>query len=177
MLWLGSLPEVILRCPYCRGDDTRVVDSRDSDGGDAVRRRRQCGSCDRRFTTFERAEEAPLVLVKRDGSREPFDRAKVVSGVAKACKNRPVGDDAMLRLTDQVEEALRAAGSPVTSQDVGREVLSRLRELDQVAYVRFASVYSGFQDVEDFERVIRDLDKSSPPKARGPRSRAVSRDG
>ncbi len=166
-----------MRCPYCRGDDTRVVDSRDSDGGDAIRRRRQCGTCDRRFTTFERAEEAPLVLVKRDGSREPFDRAKVVSGIGKACKNRPVEDAAMLRLTDQVEEALRASGSPVTSQDVGREVLSRLRELDQVAYVRFASVYRGFQDVEEFERVIRDLEKSSPPKPRRARPRSVSRNG
>ena len=161
-----------MRCPYCRFDDTRVVDSRDADDGDAVRRRRQCPSCSRRFTTFERAEEAPLVVVKRDGSREPFDRAKVVSGIAKACKNGPVEDAAMLRITDEVEEVLRAGVPEPTSQDVGREVLARLRELDQVAYLRFASVYKGFQAVEEFAREIRELEKTSPPKARARRSRA-----
>ena len=155
-----------MRCPYCRFEDTRVVDSRDADEGAAVRRRRQCPACSRRFTTFERAEEAPLVVVKRDGSRDPFDRAKVVSGIAKACKNRPVTDEDMLRVTDEVEEVLRAAGAEATSQDVGREVLSRLRELDQVAYVRFASVYKDFQGVEEFEREIRELEKTSPPKSR-----------
>src|SRR3989304_2819982 len=123
-----------VRCPYCRFEDTRVVDSRDADEGAAVRRRRQCPSCSRRFTTFERAEEAPLVVVKRDGSRDPFDRAKVVSGIAKACKNRPVTDEDMLRVTDEVEEVLRAGGAEASSQDVGREVLSRLRELDAGAY-------------------------------------------
>lgn len=143
-----------------------MVDSRDAEEGAAVRRRRQCPSCSSRFTTFERVEEAPLVVVKRAGSREPFDRAKVVSGIAKACKNRPVDDDAMLRVTDEVEEVLRAGGPEVSSQDVGREVLARLRELDQVAYVRFASVYKGFQAVEEFEREIRELEKTSPPKAR-----------
>lgn len=166
-----------MRCPYCRYADTRVVDSRDADDGDAVRRRRQCPECSRRFTTFERAEEAPLVVVKRDGSREPFDRAKVVSGIAKACKNRPVPDEDMLRVTDEVEEVLRSVGAEVSSQDVGLEVLARMRELDQVAYVRFASVYEGFEAVEEFERVIRELEsrrgdrltKSSPPKARAGR--------
>lgn len=160
-----------MRCPYCRHEDTRVVDSRDADEGAAVRRRRQCSSCSRRFTTFERAEEAPLVVVKRDGSREPFDRAKVVSGIAKACKNRPVDDAAMLLVTDQAEEALRAAGGEVSSRDVGREVLSRLRDLDEVAYVRFASVYRDFQAVEEFQRVISELDKASPPKRRRTGSR------
>jgi transcriptional repressor NrdR len=150
-----------MRCPYCRFADTRVVDSRDADEGATVRRRRQCPSCSRRFTTFERAEDVGLVVVKRDGSREPFDRAKVVSGIAKACKNRPVDDDVMLRVTDEVEEAARASGAEVPSETIGQEVLARLRDLDQVAYVRFASVYEEFQDVEEFERVIRDLDQ--PP--------------
>ena len=155
-----------MRCPYCRDDFTRVVDSRDAEGGAAVRRRRLCQACGRRFTTFERAEDVPMVLVKRDGSREPFDRAKVISGIAKACKNRPVTDDQMLRVTDEVEEALRALGAEVDSQRVGTEVLTRLRDLDEVAYLRFASVYKGFEDVQAFEREIRELVKASPPKSR-----------
>lgn len=159
-----------MRCPYCRYEDTRVVDSRDAEDGAVVRRRRQCPSCSRRFTTFERAEEAPLVVVKRDGSREPFDRAKVHAGIAKACKNIAVGDEAMLRLTDEIEEVARAAPE-VSTQDVGREVLARLKDLDPVAYVRFASVYKGFQGIEDFERVIRELEKASPPKERVARRR------
>lgn len=155
-----------MRCPFCRRDETRVVDSRDADGGAAVRRRRQCTACEQRFTTFERVEEAPLVIVKRDGSREPFDRAKVISGVGKACKNRPVSDEAMRALTDAVEEALRESSGEVPSADVGLEVLSRLRDLDEVAYVRFASVYEGFEDVAEFTKVIRELQKTSPPKSR-----------
>lgn len=155
-----------MRCPYCRHEDTKVVDSRDSEGGTVIRRRRQCLDCDRRYTTFERIEEVPLVLVKRDGSREPFDRAKVMSGIAKACKNRPVTDDAMLRLTDEVEEALRSKGAEVASDEVGKQVLSRMRQLDEVAYLRFASVYKGFEDVEAFEREIRALVKTKPPKSR-----------
>jgi len=107
-----------------------------------------------------------MVLVKRDGSREPFDRAKVISGITKACKNRPVTDEQMLAVTDGVEEALRALGAEITSERVGMETLTRLRELDEVAYLRFASVYKGFQDVEAFEREIRALVKASPPKRR-----------
>ncbi len=162
-----------MRCPFCRGDETRVVDSRDADGGTAVRRRRQCTACEQRFTTFERVEEAPLVIVKRDGSREPFDRAKVISGVSKACKNRPVSDEAMRALTDEVEESLRESSGDVPSPDVGLEVLSRLRDLDEVAYVRFASVYEGFEDVAEFTKVIRELQKTSPPKSRSGRGRVT----
>jgi transcriptional repressor NrdR len=125
-----------------------------------------------RFTTFERVEEVPLVLVKRDGSREPFDRAKVVSGIAKACKNLAVDDEAMLRITDEVEEVVRSRGAEASSQDVGREVLGRLKKLDDVAYLRFASVYKGFQGVEEFAREIRELDKASPPKARAGKKRS-----
>lgn len=166
-----------MRCPYCRHEDTKVVDSRVSDGGAAIRRRRQCLDCDRRFTSFERIEDVPLVLVKRDGSREPFDRAKVMSGIAKACKNRPVDDESMLRLTDEVEEALRARGAEVASEQVGKEVLARLGDLDEVAYLRFASVYKGFEDVQAFEREIRSLEKNKPPKSRtkSPLSAAADR--
>ncbi len=166
-----------MQCPYCREDDTKVVDSRDADSGSAVRRRRQCTSCDRRFTTFERVEEMPLLVVKRDGSVEPFDRAKIVSGLAKACKNRPVPDEAMLRVCDEVEEVCRQQGGQVSSTDVGREVLTRLRDLDEVAYVRFASVYKEFQGVEEFATVIRELEKTSPPKARKRRNGGVGSRG
>ena len=155
-----------MRCPYCRDEDTRVVDSRDTDGGLAIRRRRECSSCVQRFTTFERVEEVPLLVVKRDGTREPFDRAKVVAGIAKACKNRPVADADMRRVCDEVEEHARTKGAEVPSEEIGFDVLSRLRDLDEVAYVRFASVYRGFEDVAEFTRVIRELDKTSPPKRR-----------
>jgi transcriptional repressor NrdR len=149
-----------MRCPYCRDAETRVVDSRDADGGAAVRRRRECTICSQRFTTFERIEGVPLVVRKRDGSREPFDRAKIISGLAKACASRPVTDDEMLSLCDDVEEAVRRRGAEVSSADIGREVLGRLREIDEVAYVRFASVYREFSDVTEFERVIQELEQS-----------------
>lgn len=140
-----------------------MVDSRDADSGQAVRRRRECTACGQRYTTFERMEGVPLIVAKRDGRREPFDRAKVIAGVGKACKNRPVHDDTMLRLCDEVEEALRVKGAEVTAEQVGHEVLSRLRGIDEVAFVRFASVYREFEDVAEFERVIAELD---PPNRR-----------
>jgi transcriptional repressor NrdR len=147
-----------MRCPYCRSDDTKVVDSRDTDDGAAIRRRRECGGCGQRFTTFERAEGVSLVVVKRDGTREPFDRAKLVGGLTKACANRPVSDRKIRQMCDEIEEALRAKGAEVVSQDIGREVLARLRDTDEIAFVRFASVYREFQNVADFERVIRELE-------------------
>jgi transcriptional repressor NrdR len=149
-----------MRCPYCRDADTRVVDSRDAEGGTAVRRRRECTTCSQRFTTFERMDSVPLVVVKRDGAREPFDRAKVISGIGKACANRPVTDDDLLRICDEVEEAARSRGAEVTSAVIGGEVLKRLGEIDEVAYVRFASVYQEFSDVAEFERVIQELDSA-----------------
>ena len=150
-------------CPYCRETDTRVVDSRDADGGAAVRRRRECTSCSQRFTTFERMESVPLVVVKRDGTRQPFDRAKVISGIAKACANRPVSDEDMLLVCDEVEEAARSKGAEVSSDDIGKEVLTRLKKIDEVAYVRFASVYREFSDVAEFERVIQELESAGKP--------------
>ena len=153
-----------MRCPYCRANDDKVVDSRLADDGAAIRRRRECLSCNRRFTTFERLEEAPLVVAKRSGDRVPFDRAKIVAGVASAAKNRPVSEAQMDQLAADVEEEMRLLGSDVTSQDVGLSVLARLEDLDHVAYLRFASVYKGFEDITDFQREVGLLAKATAPK-------------
>ena len=134
--------------------------------GGSIRRRRECVACGQRFTTFERIEEMPLVVEKRSGSREPFDRSKVISGVNSACKNRPVSEEAIDKLASQVEESLRSMNETVTTQDIGVAVLERLKELDDVAYVRFASVYKGFEDVGDFQREVGLLTKSTAPKRR-----------
>jgi transcriptional repressor NrdR len=143
-----------------------VVDSRLSEEGVAIRRRRECLGCGRRFTTFERVEEQPLWVVKRSGQREPFDRAKLVAGVRAACKNRPVSDDALQGLAQTVEETLRELTSEPTSQQVGVAVLEQLKALDDVAYLRFASVYKGFEDVGDFQREVGLLTKTTEPKRR-----------
>lgn len=153
-----------VRCPSCSALDDKVVDSRQTDDGVAIRRRRECLACGRRFTTFERIEEAPLVVVKRSGDREPFDRGKVVAGLVAACKNRPVPAAALEALASEVEEQARLLGTEVTSQQIGLAVLDRLRHLDEVAYVRFASVYKGFEDPGDFAREIGLLTKASEPK-------------
>jgi transcriptional repressor NrdR len=160
-----------MRCPYCKEVEDKVVDSRLSEDGAAIRRRRECSACGRRFTTFERAESAGLRVVKRSGEREPFDRLKVVAGIRKACKNRPVAEEDMDRVAEEIEEAARSSGSSeITSQEVGLAILDRLRELDDVAYVRFASVYKDFQDVTDFEREVGELlPKKTPPKRVGKR--------
>jgi transcriptional repressor NrdR len=157
-----------VRCPYCDTEEDKVVDSRVADEGRAIRRRRECLNCTRRYTTFERAEEVPLFVVKRNGEEELFDRDKVVEGIRRACKNRPVSDGEIAALAEDVEDAMRALGSqPVGTSDVGREVLERLRDLDEVAYLRFASVYKDFQELDDFERELGRLLKKSPPKGRG----------
>jgi transcriptional repressor NrdR len=155
-----------VRCPWCGADDDRVVDSRQAEDGGAIRRRRECLGCGRRFTTFERIEEVPLWVVKRSGVREPFDRAKVVAGVRAACKNRPVSDARMEELAQSVEDALRAVTSEPTSQEVGVAVLDRLQSLDDVAYLRFASVYKGFEEAGDFQREAGLLTKTTEPKRR-----------
>lgn len=156
-----------MRCPWCSVDDDRVVDSRQADEGTAIRRRRECLNCGRRFTTFERVDELPLWVVKRSGDREPFDRAKIVAGVRAATKNRPVTEEAMQELAQRVEDALRERGNEPTSQQVGLAVLDQLKVLDDVAYVRFASVYKGFEDLGDFEREMGLLAKTTEPKQRG----------
>lgn len=153
-----------VRCPTCSSHDDKVVDSRVAEEGGAIRRRRECLRCGRRFTTYERLEEQSLVVVKRSGQRQPFDRAKVVAGVRAAAKNRPVSTAAMEALAAEVEEQVRLDGGEVTSQQVGRAVLDRLRAMDDVAYLRFASVYKGFADAGDFEREVGLLTKSTRPK-------------
>ena len=155
-----------MRCPWCAVDDDRVVDSRLAEEGGAIRRRRECLGCGRRFTTFERVEEAPLWVMKRSGQREPFDRSKVVAGVRSACKNRPVSDLQMEELAQRVEDALRAVTAEPTSEQVGVAVLEQLQALDDVAYLRFASVYKGFEDAGDFQREVAVLTKTTEPKRR-----------
>jgi len=142
------------------------VDSRPAEQGGAIRRRRECLSCGRRFTTFERIEDVGLVVMKRDGSREPYLREKVMAGIRKAIVNRPVTEEQVAELADRVEERLRRRGPDVTSQQVGLEVLSQLARLDQVAYVRFASVYRDFQEITDFEREVGTLQKKAPANPR-----------
>jgi transcriptional repressor NrdR len=155
-----------MRCPYCESEEDKVVDSRLAEEGRAIRRRRECIGCGRRYTTFERAEEVPLLISKRSGDEEPFDRSKVIEGVRRACKNRPVSEADILTIADDVEEAMRSdVRRPVPSAEIGREVLERLRLLDEVAYLRFASVYKDFQELDDFERELGLLLKKSPPKA------------
>ena len=153
-----------VKCPWCSGVEDKVVDSRLADDGVAIRRRRECLECSRRFTTFERVEEAPLWVVKRSGQREPFDTSKVIAGVRSAAKNRPVTQDEMEALASQVTELVRPFGPELTSQQIGFAVLERIRVLDDVAYLRFASVYKDFSDAGDFAREAGLLDKSTEPK-------------
>ena len=147
--------------------DDKVVDSRMADAGGAIRRRRECLGCGRRYTTFERVEEVHLVMVKRSGVREPFDRAKIAAGIRRAAKNRPVADADIDAIGLEIEEQMREIGPEVDSHAVGRAVLDRLRTLDPVAYVRFASVYKGFEDVTEFAREVGLLQKTTSPKGSG----------
>ncbi|GAB2449915.1 transcriptional regulator NrdR [Nocardia tengchongensis] len=154
-----------MHCPYCRHPDSRVVDSREAEEGTAIRRRRACPECGRRFTTVE---TAILSVVKRSGVTEPFSREKVIRGVSRACQGREVDSDALNLLAQQVEDAVRAKGSPeVPSHEVGLAILGPLRDLDEVAYLRFASVYRSFSSAEDFEREIADLRKHRDEQAVG----------
>lgn len=144
-----------MNCPFCRDADTRVVDSRTAEDGAAIRRRRQCQRCERRFTTFE---TAGLWVTKRSGATEAFSREKVLVGVRKACQGRPVSEDDLALLAQRVEEGVRGLGTPeVAAHDVGLAVLVPLRDLDEVAYLRFASVYRGFESLADFEAEISSL--------------------
>ena len=150
-----------MRCPYCRHADTRVVDSRDANEGDAIRRRRACPECGKRFTTVE---ETHLSVLKRSGVTEPFSRAKVVSGVRKACQGRPVDTDDLNKLAQQVEETIREGGAAeVPAHEVGLAILAPLKALDEVAYLRFASVYKSFDSLADFEVEIDALRASRAP--------------
>jgi transcriptional repressor NrdR len=159
-----------VRCPYCQSMDDKVIDSRMADGGSATRRRRECLACGRRYTTFERVEELQLFVVKRSGSREPFERAKILDGIRRAAKNRPISEDDIAALAASVEDQVREDGPEVGSEVVGKAVLDRLRALDPVAYLRFASVYKGFEDLTDFEREVGLLQKTTTPKGAVPPS-------
>jgi len=155
-----------MHCPFCHYTDSRVMDSRTADDGTAIRRRRQCPECNRRFTTVETTS---LSVVKRSGVTEPFSRSKVLVGVRKACQGRPVTDDDLARLAQQVEEMIRAQGSAeVDAHEVGLAVLGPLRELDEIAYLRFASVYQAFESLEDFESAITLLRAEREPTGQEP---------
>lgn len=144
-----------MHCPFCRHEDSKVTDSRTSDDGSSIRRRRQCPECGKRFSTIETAS---LVVTKRSGVVEPFSRDKIVSGVRKACQGRPVTDGDLAKLAQTVEENLRQSGSAnIEAHEIGLAILEPLRQLDQVAYMRFASVYQAWDTLEDFEKAIDDL--------------------
>ncbi|HZR52399.1 MAG TPA: transcriptional regulator NrdR [Streptosporangiaceae bacterium] len=153
-----------MHCPFCRHPDSRVIDSRTADDGAAIRRRRSCPECGRRFTT---QETVILMVAKRSGVTEPFNREKIVRGVQRACQGRPVNEDKLAILAQQVEEQIRARGlAEVPSHQVGLAILEPLRELDEVAYLRFASVYRGFESLADFEDEIAALRQASRPAKR-----------
>lgn len=154
-----------MRCPTCQANDTKVIDSREADDGAAIRRRRSCLQCQRRFTTYERLEEVPLVVVKSDGRRQPFDRSKITSGITAAAKGRPVDADLIEQIAEEVEDRSRLHGTEVPSQVVGLAVLERLRQVDEVVYLRFASVYKNFDAAADFQRELVLLEKSQSSPA------------
>jgi transcriptional repressor NrdR len=161
-----------MRCPFCKADDSRVIDSRVVDDGLAIRRRRECGGGGRRFTT---SETSMLYVLKRSGATESFSRAKVVSGVRKACQGRPVSEDDLARLAQQVEDTVRATGiSEVPAMEVGLAILGPLRELDEVAYLRFASVYRSFDTLDDFEAEIALLRAEGEPVGQEPTAATVT---
>lgn len=148
-----------MHCPFCQNPDTKVVDTRISDDGHSIRRRRECPKCSKRFTTLE---TTMLLVVKRSGNVEQFDRNKVISGVRKACQGRPINEDDLKMLGQKVEEDLRSRGlAQVKSDEVGKAILKPLRDLDMVAYMRFASVYQNFENLEDFQRAIDELKGAS----------------
>jgi transcriptional repressor NrdR len=154
-----------MHCPFCRHPDSRVIDSRTSDDGLSIRRRRQCPECGRRFSTLETAS---LSVIKRSGVTEPFSREKIATGVKKACQGRPVTDQDIAQLAQRVEEIIRQTGaSQVDANEVGLATLEPLRELDEVAYLRFASVYQAFESLEDFEDAIEGLRSPQAPKVEG----------
>jgi transcriptional repressor NrdR len=154
-----------MRCPYCGTRHSRVVESRTADDGLAVRRRRECGSCRKRFTTYERVTSAPIYVRKRDGATEPFDRSKILRGVLTACRQRPVKPEAIEKLVDAVEREIRTKESTeVESSEVGEAVARRLKDLDKVAFIRFASVYKRFDDLDQFVREVQAFDQETKRK-------------
>jgi len=154
-----------MKCPYCQSDNDRVLDSRTSQGGFEIRRRRECLSCERRYTTYERIEETVIKVIKKDGSRVPYERDKIKRGIERACWKRPVSDDAIELVLNEIENDIYANfDSEVESRYLGECIMDRLRAVDQVAYVRFASVYREFQDVRDFVEELQPMLKDSRAK-------------
>ncbi len=168
-----------MRCPFCKTDDDKVIDSRASNDGYAIRRRRECTSCARRFTTYERIEESPLRVVKKDQHREPFDRRKILFGLIKACEKRPIPISVLEDITTRIENrVLEEFESEVPSTYLGELVMEELRRVDQVAYVRFASVYREFEDVTEFLRELEGmLDRRHPTRSRGAKGKVESAAG
>ncbi len=162
----GGIPHgkglIDMKCPYCGFPDSKVVDSRPNDVGDSIRRRRECGRCGKRFTTYEQVESFPILVIKKDGKREPFDRNKLLRGLYKACEKRPVSADQLEALATEIEQTIRnSLEREIPSAQIGEMVMERLFKLDEVAYVRFASVYRSFRDVNLFYHELRKLlDKS-----------------
>jgi transcriptional repressor NrdR len=149
-----------MKCPFCAGAENRVIDSRISKDGNAIRRRRECAHCAKRFTTYEFVEEVLPMVVKKDGRREPFDRNKILAGIKKACEKRPISVDVMEETADRIEQACQEfQAKEIPSSVIGEKVMSELHDLDEVAYVRFASVYRQFRDVNEFLEELEDLKK------------------
>lgn len=147
-----------VKCPYCGCVESRVIDSRSTDEGGAIRRRRECAVCEKRFTTYEKVDESPLIVVKRDGSRQLFDRTKIINGLIYAGGKRKIPLSVFEELVDALEKELRNSFSQeVTSDEVGHRVLAKLRDIDEVAYVRFASVYHKFRDIDDFKKALAEM--------------------
>jgi transcriptional repressor NrdR len=157
-----------MRCPFCQHNDSRVLDSRTSDGDSVVRRRRECPHCGRRFTTYERPGEVRVFVIKKDGRREPFERNKLILGMTKACEKRPISREQIEQSADAVERQVRdELAEEVASSEVGALVMAQLRDLDEVAYVRFASVYKEFRDADSFLKEVESLVRKSPAAAAG----------
>jgi transcriptional repressor NrdR len=146
-----------MRCPFCAAIEDKVVDTRPSDGEQVIRRRRECLTCSRRFTTYERVDEILPLVVKKDGRREPFDRAKILSGLKKACSKRPVPVEVLESAADKIERSLEAGDKEIPSSKIGDAVMDALRDIDEVAYVRFASVYRSFRDVNELMNELKSL--------------------
>lgn len=147
-----------MRCPFCQNMDDRVIDSRLSKEGDMIRRRRECSHCQRRFTTYERVEETLPMVIKKDGRRETFDRGKILAGLQRACEKRPISVEVLEKLIDRIEQRLQDAGErEVHSREIGEQIMQQLQNLDEVAYVRFASVYRSFKDVNEFMNEVKEL--------------------
>lgn len=154
-----------MKCPYCKFSESKVLDSRDSEGGLSVRRRRECLECSRRFTTYERLEEIPCTVIKKDDRREPFDRKKLLSGLIKACEKRPISLYILEEFVNRTEEKIQdARGKEIRSSDIGEMVMDWLYDLDEIAYVRFASVYRQFKDIKQFMNELQEISNNRTPE-------------